>query len=233
MRRTVLLLLTLFLTIGTLAACDAAEASNNDDDVLTDTGDAVVDTSAPPDGSSESCSYPPSQTASQPCCLELGVDACGANLFCAAYDGRTQATCYLEHSRADMTECDEDRQCASSSCNTSLRKCRSLPLSLCETEVGCALDPQGNRYVCAGPTDLTCKAIGDGSKGSACESAADCLTSICVDHLCGCCTTASCAAENKVCNTTTCMCEEATCCTDAECAAQGKSCNSSTCQCED
>ena len=88
-----------------------------------------------------------SQGASEACCLSYGVDACGAGLFCAAFDGRTQPTCYPERSRADLASCNADVQCTSGSCNTSAGKCRSLPSMPCEVEVGCAPDPSGEVHV--------------------------------------------------------------------------------------
>ena len=83
------------------------------------------------------CSSPPVQTFSEPCCSSYGADACGAGLFCAAFDGRTRETCYAEHSRLSLETCTEDRQCTSSSCNTVAGKCRSSQYELCTTQVGC------------------------------------------------------------------------------------------------
>jgi len=82
--------------------------------------------------------YPKSQTASEPCCPELGIDACGAGLFCAAFDGRTQATCYAENSRRNMETCTDDRHCVSSSCNTTVGKCRGMQYEPCDPAIGCA-----------------------------------------------------------------------------------------------
>ena len=69
----------------------------------------------------ESCksAHPASQAASGPCCTEWGADACGAGLFCAAFDGRTQTTCYAERSRADGQTCTENIQCEGNACNAS------------------------------------------------------------------------------------------------------------------
>ncbi|MFH1809551.1 MAG: hypothetical protein ABIJ09_12460 [Pseudomonadota bacterium] len=82
--------------------------------------------------------FPVSQAESEPCCAEWNVDACGAGLFCAAFDGREQTTCYREYSRRNLTSCTEDRQCASASCNTDQSKCRGMQYESCETAVGCA-----------------------------------------------------------------------------------------------
>jgi hypothetical protein len=115
-----------------------------------------------------------SQTVSQPCCLANGVDACGANLFCAAFDGRKQPTCYLERSRADMTECSEDRQCTSGSCNVESSKCRSMPGGVCSEAVGCATDAGENSVCVAAKCTWT-----DGKTGSACASDGDCADGTC------------------------------------------------------
>ena len=52
-----------------------------------------------------SSTTPAAQGLSQPCCLSWGADACGAGLFCGAFDGRTVTTCYPErspHRRPDL-----------------------------------------------------------------------------------------------------------------------------------
>ena len=69
------------------------------------------------------CPHGVSQPLSAPCCLELGIDACGAGLFCAAFDGREQATCYPEYSRGAGQECAEDRHCLSQRCNSETAQC--------------------------------------------------------------------------------------------------------------
>jgi len=115
-----------------------------------------------------------SQTVSQPCCLARGIDACGANLFCAAFDGRTQPTCYLERSRADLTECSEDRQCTSGSCNVDSRKCRSMPGGVCNEAVGCATVASAKSVCVAAKCTTT-----DGKTGSACARDGDCSDGTC------------------------------------------------------
>ena len=114
-----------------------------------------------------------SQGISQACCIGHGIDACGAGLFCAAFDGRTQATCYPERSRPDLESCSEDRHCASGSCNSDEGLCRSTPWTSCNPAVGCVADPAGSRHACVEETG-TCQLVGDGSYGSACETDADC-----------------------------------------------------------
>lgn len=125
------------------------------------------------------CTVPAIQGASEPCCLAYGIDACGAGLFCAAFDGRTEPTCYVERSQMDGSECTEDRQCASGSCNGEARACRSIPTTSCEPTIGCApLD--GATYVCV---DGRC-ARTDGGAGDPCASAGDCTTGYCVSSRC-------------------------------------------------
>lgn len=90
-----------------------------------------------------------SQVMSEPCCPGLGLDACGAGLFCAAFDGRLQPTCYAEYSRKDGADCSEDRQCGSASCNTDVQKCRYVYGVACAADVGCAPTAAGAATVCA------------------------------------------------------------------------------------
>ena len=121
-----------------------------------------------------------SQSVSQPCCLAQGIDACGANLFCAAFDGRKQPTCYVEHSRLDTAECTEDRQCMSGSCNVEQSKCRSTPGTMCSEAVGCAT-ASGTRSVCVAARCTTT----DGKTGSPCAVEADCTSGTCnAEHRC-------------------------------------------------
>ena len=134
--------------------------------------------SATDDGEGEpgACAEPTSQALSEPCCLDHGVDACGAGLFCAAFDGRTQPTCYLEHSRFDGTECDADLHCVSNSCDPASRKCRAAPGAQCTPEVGCAPDASGNRYNCVAEGEaFRCLRVGEGGYGEVCVDDADCL----------------------------------------------------------
>lgn len=115
-----------------------------------------------------------SQGVSQACCLGYGIDACGASLFCAAFDGRTQPTCYAEHSRLDQETCTADNQCASSSCNTTAGACRSLPGSNCSATIGCADDTAGQAYYC----DSVCKPRGYGLCQDYCDVDGDCQSGV-------------------------------------------------------
>lgn len=140
-----------------------------------------------------------SQTVSQPCCLADGVDACGAMLFCAAFDGRTQPTCYLERTRLDGTECSADAQCTSGSCNLADKKCRSMPSAACTIQTGCAAYA-GKKYICAadkcttttGAPNAPCAADSDctngtcdpssrcvGKTGATCQGQSDCSADLC------------------------------------------------------
>jgi len=130
------------------------------------------------------CDQQPGQGVSQPCCPAHGIDACGANLFCAAFDGRELATCYPERSRLDRTECTEDRHCSSGSCNTAETRCRSAPGTSCAPSIGCAPDPRtGGAYACVASSS-TCRPVGDGSLGSTCATASDCESGVCTDNQC-------------------------------------------------
>jgi hypothetical protein len=148
---------------------------------------------------------PKTQTLSEPCCPGYGVDACGASLFCAAFDGRTQATCYAERSRPDMTGCTADIQCVSGSCNAAVQECRSLIGMPCNTQIGCAPSPNASKYVCA---KGTCT-FSYGKAGDPCGVDSDCQTGTCVANECvstmgGACTNQGQCASGLCCNGMTC-----------------------------
>jgi len=135
-------------------------------------------------GSTEEC-VAPGQGLSQACCLTHGGDACGAELFCAAFDGQEAATCHAEGSRRDRTSCLEDRHCASGSCNVDAGLCRSGRRSLCDPEIGRAPSPTtGGAVVCVAATS-TCFPLGDGASGSICAIDSDCQSGgACIDNYC-------------------------------------------------
>lgn len=146
----------LWVTLISGSACDDAEDSNSDGGY---------------DSKTTSCAgIAPSQPLSAACCMGHGVDACGAGLFCEAFDGRTQATCYAEHTRVDMSECSADIQCMSGSCNLNANACRSLPTQSCTSDIGCT-SVTDTRYICAG--DRCRQTMGE--LGDTCESQEDCV----------------------------------------------------------
>lgn len=160
-------------------------------------------------GKSSHCKseIPAGQGASQPCCPEWGADACGALLFCDAFDGRVQPTCYPERSRSDQTGCHADNQCISGSCNTDVSLCRSMPLTSCRSDIGCSDNTQGHAYVCDATNNNTCQPVGRnglcatnddcdsrsycfdnicqfGNPGNPCHVGTECWTGICVQKIC-------------------------------------------------
>ena len=111
-----------------------------------------------------------SQASSQPCCLDWGADACGAGLFCAAFDGRTQPTCYPDHSRLGAAECSADTQCLSNACDET-HVCKGVPGGKCDPAIGCgtALDSE-TRFYCVAESGGTraCRPCSAGSREPAC-----------------------------------------------------------------
>lgn len=132
-------------------------------------------------GDAGPCTFPSSQGRSMPCCLQLGVDACGAGLFCAAFDGRTQPTCYAEEERLPGQSCFEDRHCSNRSCNLVAGACRFEPQESWTANVGCR-SASGLRYECD-PVDGRCGLV-TGATGSLCLEPGDCDSGTCVDHRC-------------------------------------------------
>lgn len=127
------------------------------------------------------CTIEPGQLLSAPCCEGHGVDACGAGLFCAAFDGRTQSACYAERSRADGDACTEDRQCASNSCNAEAGACRSAT-SACSLEIGCAPSADGTARFCAvldGQTEPSCQLEHSLGDGQTCTEDRQCKSNSC------------------------------------------------------
>jgi hypothetical protein len=113
-----------------------------------------------------------SRGPSEPCCLDFGVDACGANLFCAAFDGRSQATCYVEGSRTAGEECKESKQCLSGSCVKS--KCAALLSEKCDPAIGCA-----QRGATGTTNPIACKAEGNSAPTCTVLSLANCGSGPC------------------------------------------------------
>lgn len=123
------------------------------------------------------CAYGPSQTVSQPCCASLGIDACGANLFCAALDGRTMPTCYPERSRSAMTECTADVQCMSNRCSANEGRCRSMRGEECTIAIGCTDPLRPNKGMFCDRDKLTC--FEKASEGKLCKNNEECASDVC------------------------------------------------------
>lgn len=136
--------------------------SNDGGPAAKDGGTAPLDGGAQPD-------LPPSQGLSQPCDPSHGIDACGASLFCAAFDGRTVPTCCPEGIRRSGEACGEDRHCATHSCHAEQGRCRAASYDACEVELGCSERTQ----FCSARAG-SCQAVGDGTSGSRCGLDAHC-----------------------------------------------------------
>lgn len=154
--------------------------------------------------------YDKDRTASEACCPEWGVDACGAHLFCAAFDGRQQPTCYEEYSRVDQAACTEDRQCQSRQCNVGAGKCKSTNFAPCDAAVGCADDSRGWPARCVqSATGLTCKPLS--SCGSGCIQASECFSNACSvpsgysNTYCGCVKGDACGGSRECSDGTSCV----------------------------
>jgi hypothetical protein len=196
------------------------------------------------------CDVAKAQGPSQRCCLAYGADACGANLFCGAFDGRTVPTCYVERSRADMTACTEDRQCTSGSCNLDQMKCRSLFGQPCTIEIGCATAPDGGRYACnpRGLRPLTCEPVSsqngglcgvdsdcggghcvmsqcsNGADGSVCATGSDCSGGHCVGGKCANGSLGAACATGSDCKSGACVSRVCGCATSRDCSVDKPKC---------
>jgi hypothetical protein len=131
--------------------------------------------------SKEKCDYPAAQGPTEPCCPDLGIDACGAKLFCAALEGRKVAVCYAERSSKSGEDCKEDRECQSEKCID--KKCAFYegaecpgPTAKCVPASAATTKP----VVCArskreAPYTYTCTLVGSSNiQCRACATAADC-----------------------------------------------------------
>ena len=122
------------------------------------------------------CAFDKVRSLSESCCESYGVDACGAGLFCAAFDGRSVATCYPDNVRVAGETCGADRHCLSDTCGTK-GLCAALATEPCEADWGCA-PVKGERWVCV---QKECRAVADGY----CETEADCTGGlVCRGGLC-------------------------------------------------
>ncbi|MCK6547785.1 hypothetical protein L6R52_18175 [Myxococcota bacterium] len=155
------------------------------------------------------CELPVSQGLSEPCCTSLGIDACGAGLFCAAFDGRTQPTCYAERSRQALETCGADNHCASELCSPTRSLCVSGPNERCTADVGCISQP-GSRYGCdVRAIPPTCVFLG-GNTGDFCIEPTDCDSGTCVDGTCLAPVGAFCS-DGAECSSGACIRQECTC----------------------
>lgn len=154
-----------------LALCVAVVACGNEGD--------GSDSSDGAGGKANACE--PSRGASESCCLALGIDACGAGLFCAALDGRTTPSCYVERSRLDGEECGADDHCASASCHPQQHRCRMSPGAACEAALGCSDAIDGNQA--CDPSNSRCRPA-EGTSGSLCEEDAECNVGTCSNTRC-------------------------------------------------
>jgi hypothetical protein len=153
---------------GTLYSCTGQNAAN------------VVGTSCTlPPGDAGPCTVGPSQILSMPCCPNFGADACGAGLFCAAFDGRMIPTCYANNTRLDNQTCTADIQCASMECNTSASACRAIGPP-CDPAIGCS-SITGPRRGCVRTSSggHTCTNVGTGALGQVCRDDTDCTAGSC------------------------------------------------------
>lgn len=141
----------------------------------TATGTATTSPAADPCGAKIKSRGP-----SLACCASFGIDACGAGLFCAAFDGRTQATCYALRSRADSAECSADEQCQSGGCHPEAHKCRATYGSACSQDLSCATMPDGGTAACSGTPKPKCeKVYTEANVGDACATDTDCKSAKC------------------------------------------------------
>lgn len=148
---------------------DDAAAADDDEEAFVDDVDACV-------------SGERSRGPSESCCLDFGADACGANLFCAAFDGRTVPTCYVEKTRLDSEECNADLHCASGACAES-NVCRASPGQPCARDVGCAAF-QGEAYVCVHRNESDRCLPAARTLGGACSDDDGCDSGFCADDRC-------------------------------------------------
>lgn len=130
------------------------------------------------DDDGDRCDLPEVRALSESCCESYGVDACGAGLFCAAFDERDVSTCYANRTRSPGQTCSDDEHCSTAQCSEH-GFCAALPTMTCEPEWGCTGMEAGGRYVCA---DGQCQPTGRAS--GYCLDASDCEGYLCVDARC-------------------------------------------------
>lgn len=116
-------------------------------------------------GQDAGCNYPRVQAVSQPCCEKWGLDACGALLFCAKFDGREVATCYPNRSRMVNESCQDDSHCVSNVCHNldggsddrCLQPNSLTAYELCRNDDYCASRDCGVKdQMCLGTSETSC-----------------------------------------------------------------------------
>lgn len=147
-----LLLSALGISVGALAttACDGPSGATEPAEggaSVAPAPDAEAEAGATDEPSCKS-TFPVSQPHAAPCCAEWGVDACGAGLFCAAFDGRAQTTCYEERSRRHRETCLADNNCLSDHCDARTGTCLLRPGAPCNLEDPCGRDQNGTPHEC-------------------------------------------------------------------------------------
>src|SRR5690554_3912984 len=162
-----ILLIALALALALATACSPDGPRRGASGFDRDTGD--VETSdvggSDADVEPESCDgIEPVAGLAERCCEGFGIDACGPGLFCAAYDGREFAACYVEHSREDGESCKADSECLSYRCHQGNERCAASPNASCTLADGCGPGPSTTNYVCAAGE---CRAS-SGAQGQAC-----------------------------------------------------------------
>lgn len=162
--------------------------------------------------------YPVSQGPSEPCCLDWGGDACGAGLFCAALDGRMQATCYANNSRTGGQGCTGNVDCVSNACDSN-GVCSPGPGEPCMTGQACGpgvgtTTPAFCEGVCATceerSDDPVCSSLACFDTGEHCYGDADCCQGSCDDTVGWCCVSTGGACTN-----------DSDCCGEGSCSAEG------------
>lgn len=118
-------------------------------------------------GAATACTLPKVQGPAAACCKGYGADACGAGLFCDAFDGRTASTCYVNRGRITGETCNADAQCTTNKCSSE-GFCAAAPLATCKAEWGCNDFVQSKHYVCA---EGTCQPA---SASTGCVDSSDC-----------------------------------------------------------
>lgn len=181
---------------------DAGPTSPGDATIQDPPLDASVRVDAGP------CSFPVSQGLSEPCCTSFGIDACGAGLFCAAFDGRTQATCYGERTRNALETCTADNQCESGDCSAT-GVCAGLPGDRCTADSGCT-SPVSGRWACDTRSAPSFCVELDGQNGAFCLAPSDCDSGDCTGNTCRAGTDAFCN-QNEECASNACVRQACSC----------------------